>query len=123
MTVKDLEEIFARIIGKLKYELGEDSEIKVESDIYRIIPTEKWNRFDNSDEWNSAKEIDLGSLKDDVEELNSILEQHKGVIQGTKSFITFKKQFPKVKQIQEMDIDVLCNFLEGSFYPFLAVSL
>jgi len=25
----------------------------------------------------------------------------------------FKKQFPKVKQIQEMDIDVLCNFLEG----------
>jgi len=33
----------------------------------------------------------------DVKELNSILEQHKGVIQGTKSSIAFKKQFPNIK--------------------------
>lgn len=38
MTVKELEEIFSRIIDKLNFEIGLDSRIKVKTDTYRIIP-------------------------------------------------------------------------------------
>lgn len=69
MEIAQLEEIFERIINKLKFELDEESKILTKTDTYRLIPTEKWNKFDKPENWNSASEINLGSLRDDIEEL------------------------------------------------------
>ncbi|MFT4759844.1 MAG: YesN/AraC family two-component response regulator [Paraglaciecola sp.] len=72
MTVNELESIFDRIIEKLKFELGKESEIQTKSCLYRLIPTEIWNQFAKLEDWNSASEINLCSLDDDVEELEKL---------------------------------------------------
>ena len=38
----------------------------------------------------------------DIKELDSILEKHKGVIQGFKSYASFKKHFPKIKLLVDL---------------------
>ena len=98
MTVNELEEIFSRIIGKLKFEVGEDSQIKVETDTYRIIPTEKWNKFDESEDWNSAKEIDLGSLKDDIEELEKLVNNKDRIC----TYIDFDRVASLLREISQI---------------------
>lgn len=57
---KQLKNIIQRVLSKIELEL--DNDIVLKSDIYRIIPTEKWDVFDHNI-------TDIHSLKDDVEEL------------------------------------------------------
>jgi hypothetical protein len=46
MRIADLEEIFRRIVLKLKFELGDQAEIRTTTDLYRLIPTDKWSKFE-----------------------------------------------------------------------------
>ncbi|MEM6699360.1 MAG: hypothetical protein AAF599_13245 [Bacteroidota bacterium] len=75
MTVIELEEVFKRIIDKLDFEIGRSSEIEIETDLYRLVGTSKWNAFDKKEDWYSASEIDLHSLKDDVELLEKLARE------------------------------------------------
>lgn len=99
MTVSELEEIFVKIIDKLKFEVGENSELQLETDAYRIIPTEKWSKFDNPDDWNSADEIDLGSLKDDVEELEKLVKQKERIC----TFVDFDRVASLLREISQVN--------------------
>ena len=99
MTVKELEEIFSRIIDKLKFEIGADSQIKVETDTYRIIPTEKWNKFEKSEDWNSVKVIDLGSLKDDVEELEKLTKNKERIC----TYVDFDRVASLLREISQVN--------------------
>jgi len=99
MTVKELEKIFSRIIDKLKFEIGEDLQIKVKTDSYRIIPTEKWNKFNDSDDWNSAKEIDLGSLKDDIQELEKLAKNKEQVC----TYVDFDRVASLLREISQVN--------------------
>ena len=64
INLKEIKLILNRLIEKLEFEVGED-DIKLRSDLYRLIPTEKWSNFSDS-------EIDTGSLSDDVVELKKL---------------------------------------------------
>ncbi|MEM8524986.1 MAG: hypothetical protein AAGG68_10100 [Bacteroidota bacterium] len=58
MKISDIEEIFERILEKLRFECEE--EIEISSDLYRFIPTSEWANFQKN-------EILVGSLEDDVQ--------------------------------------------------------
>jgi hypothetical protein len=99
MTVKELEEIFSRIIDKLKFEIDENSQIDIETDTYRIIPAENWNNFDDSANWNSAKEIDLGSLKDDIEELEKLVKNKDRIC----TYVDFDRVASLLREISQIN--------------------
>ena len=61
---KDLKNLFDRIIAKLEFE--NVNSISLETDYYRIIPTDKWSSFTDN-------EIILASLKDDIDSLILLL--------------------------------------------------
>ena len=64
IKVEEIEVIFNRIADKLKFEVG-NGELHFQSDLYRLIPTEKWDNFENT-------EVAIGSLKDDVREIKKL---------------------------------------------------
>jgi len=64
ITVNQIEEIFKRIISKLKFELGENGEFASETSYYREIPTDKWTNLERT----KNDEI-TGDLQDDIDEL------------------------------------------------------
>ena len=99
MTVTELEKIFSRIIDKLKFEIGSDSQIKVKTDTYRIIPTEKWNDFNDSENWNSSKEIDLCSLKDDIKELEKLAKDKERIC----TYIDFDRVASLLREISQIN--------------------
>lgn len=63
IKVIELEQLFSRIIEKLKVEKVE--KIELDSDFYRFIPTDKWDSYEDDialvgslyDDWDSLKEI------------------------------------------------------------------
>ena len=60
IKTSDLKLVFSRIIKKLEYE-GLES-IETESDLYNIIPADKWDITNNIDDV-----VIIGSLQDDIE--------------------------------------------------------
>lgn len=50
----------------------------------------------------------------DVKELNSILEKHKGVIQGSKSYTLFQKHYPKIKLMIDLNTS---KSIVDMYYP------
>lgn len=99
MKVYELEEIFERLIDKLKFEIGNDSEILTETDAYRLIPTENWNKFDKPEDWNTASEIDLGSLKDDIEELEKLARSKERIC----TYVDFDRLASLLREISHMN--------------------
>lgn len=67
IEILELEQIFQKVIEKLKFE--EIDCIELETDLYRIIPTDSWNDFQN-------EVILLGSLEDDIEEIKKTLQNN-----------------------------------------------
>jgi hypothetical protein len=65
IDIEMLKSIFASFINKLEREVGK--QVKIEGDYYRIIPTEKWNDFEASEEG-------VGSLYDDIAELKKLAD-------------------------------------------------
>ncbi len=66
LKVTELERIFQRILDKLK---GEGCDvIEFDNDLYRYIPTDCWDRFDEVP-------IDSGSLYDDIDELSKLVNE------------------------------------------------
>lgn len=65
ITTKELTELFDLLIQKLEDE--NVLEIKIETDLYRFIPTEKWGTF-------AEDIIEQGSLFDDISCLHRILQ-------------------------------------------------
>jgi hypothetical protein len=66
IELKFLELAFQGIIEKLKFEKIET--IEINDDLYKIIPTNHWSDFDNSDV------VYTGSLNDDITALKSAVE-------------------------------------------------
>ena len=69
INVKEIENIFNRIIEKLKIEIGE-RELKMNSDYFKLIPTEHWANFEKTD-------FDVGSISDDLIELKKLADDEK----------------------------------------------
>ena len=64
INIDELKGIMDILISKLKNE--NVSELIINDDLYRYIPTESWASFSNP-------EIDTGSLSDDIENLKLLL--------------------------------------------------
>ena len=73
LKVSELKILFERVIEKLETEYGKETEMELKTIIYRLIPTEKWNKFDKPEDWFSASEIMQGDLQDDVLELKRLI--------------------------------------------------
>lgn len=71
IKIEDLKKLFKMVIEQLQILEGID-EIEVDKDMYRFIPTDKWQSF--------SQEPLTGSLYDDVEELQKMLNDPDKVI-------------------------------------------
>lgn len=67
ITTKELKELFDLFIKKLEDE--DVLEITIESDLYRFVPTDKWDSF-------TEDIIEQGSLYDDIDSLQNILQNN-----------------------------------------------
>jgi hypothetical protein len=65
INIKELEQIFSKVLTRLKFE-GEE-EFTLEDDFYKLIPTEKWTSFGETDT------VHLGSLSDDISSLKKLV--------------------------------------------------
>ena len=63
--INQLAQLFQRILDKLKSE--NVTSIDIEDDLYRIIPTYEWGKFEKD-------VIVVGSLEDDIESLRKLLD-------------------------------------------------
>jgi len=73
IKVSELKTLFERVIEKLETEYSPDAEMELNTIIYRLIPTEKWSKFDKPEDWFSASEITQGDLQYDVMELKKLI--------------------------------------------------
>ena len=73
IRISELKSLFCRVIDKLEFKKGKEGKIELETIIYRLIPTEKWNKFDKPEDWFSASEIDQGDLDGDLMELKKLV--------------------------------------------------
>lgn len=99
MTVNELEDVFNKIIKKLKFELAESPEIQTQSDLYRLISTEKWSTFDKPEDWNSASSISLCSLNDDIEELEKLARDEERVC----TYVDFDRVASLLREISQVN--------------------
>lgn len=88
IDVAELEVIFGKIINKLKSE--EIYNIEIESDLYRFIPTDKWDSYDDD-------EILTGSLFDDLDSLKLILKDSNRMV----TFVDFDRLASILRIISE----------------------
>jgi hypothetical protein len=65
ITIATLRDSFDAILEKLKSD--NITEIQLDTDLYRLIPTDSWNNFDKN-------EIVVGSLYDDLDSLSKALK-------------------------------------------------
>jgi len=75
IKVSELKILFDKIIEKLETEYGKEAELELETIIYRLIPTEKWDKFDKPEDWFSATENSQGDLQDDLMELRKLITE------------------------------------------------
>ncbi len=78
IKVDDLRKLLKMVIEQLHILEGIDK-IEVDKDMYRFIPTDKWQSFD--------QEPLIGSLYDDIEELEKLLNNSDKVI----SYVDFDR--------------------------------
>ena len=93
ITIVQLENIFQRIITKLKFELGDIGEISSETGWYREIPADKWTNLSGT----SEDEI-TGDLQDDIEELVKLANDENRVC----TFVDFDRISSLLKEISEV---------------------
>lgn len=89
ISLNEIEEIFERLIEKLKFE--EFKETSIDTDNYWIITADEWSDFEN--------EVDpsVGSLIDDVEALKLLLQDNNRPC----SFVDFDRFASVLRYISE----------------------
>lgn len=75
IKISELKKLFDKAIEKLELEYGNDAELELNTSIYRLIPTDKWDEFLKPEDWHSASEIAQGDLQDDVTKLKKLLTE------------------------------------------------
>lgn len=99
INVSELKKIFEKIIEKLEFEYGKDSEMELKTVIYRLIPTKKWNKFEKPEDWFSSSEIIQGDLEDDVMELKKLAYDDERIA----TFVDFDRLASVLREISEVE--------------------
>lgn len=99
IKVSELKILFNKVIEKLETEYGEDAEMELKTIIYRLIPTEKWNKFEKPEDWFSASEIMQGDLQDDLLELKKLLTEKERIA----TFVDFDRLASVLREISQVE--------------------
>jgi len=99
IKVSELKILFNKVIEKLENEYGEDAEMELKTIIYRLIPTEKWNKFEKPEDWFSASEIMQGDLQDDLLELKKLLTGKERIA----TFVDFDRLASVLREISQVE--------------------
>jgi len=99
INVSELKTLFERVIKKLKTEYSSDTEMELKTIIYRLFPTEKWNKFEKPEDWFSASEIDQGDLQDDVMELKKMISDNERIA----TFVYFERLASVLREITQVE--------------------
>jgi YesN/AraC family two-component response regulator len=99
IKVSELKTIFERIIEKLENQYGEDGELELKTGVYRLISTEKWDKFDKHEDWFSSSEIEQGDLKDDLSELKKLISQKERIT----TFVDFDRLASILREISQVE--------------------
>ena len=99
IKVSKLKILFDKIIGKLETEYGKEAELELKTIIYRLIPTEKWDKFDKPEDWFSASEISQGDLQDDLMELNKLITEKDRIA----TFVDFDRLASILREISQVE--------------------
>ena len=99
IKVSELKILFEKIIEKLETEYSSDTEMELKTIIYRLIPTEKWNKFEKPEDWFSASEIMQGDLQDDILELKRLITDKDRIA----TFVDFDRIASVLREISQVE--------------------
>jgi len=99
IKVSELKKLFEKIIDKLETEYGKEAEFELKTNIYRLIPTEKWDKFDKPEDWFSASEISQGDLQDDLTELRKLITEKDRIT----TFVDFNRLASVLREISQVE--------------------
>jgi len=99
IKVSELKILFEKIIDKLETEYGKEAEFELKTIIYRLISTEKWDKFDKPEDWFSASEISQGDLQDDLTELRKLITEKDRIA----TFVDFDRLASVLREISEVE--------------------
>lgn len=99
IKVSELKILFEKVINKLEAEYGKDSEMQLNTSVYRLIPTHKWNKFEKPEDWFSASEIFQGDLQDDLMELRKLIKDNERIC----TFVDFDRLASVIREISEVE--------------------
>ena len=99
IKISELKILFNKVIDKLESEKGAEGQIELETIIYRLVPTEKWNKFEKPEDWFSASEIDQGDLNDDLMELKKLVDDKERVC----TYVDFDRLASILREISQME--------------------
>lgn len=88
ITTRILQEVFERILLKLKQEGV--TEIAIKDDYYRMIPADEWTNFDKDI-------IVVGSISDDIDSLNRVLNDPDRIL----TYVDFDRTASVLRAISE----------------------
>ena len=98
INVSELKTLFERVIEKLETEYGAYAEMKLETIIYRLISSDKWNKFEKPEDWFSATDIANGDLQDDVMELKKLIKDKERVC----TYVDFDRLASVLREISQV---------------------
>jgi hypothetical protein len=99
IKISELKTLFNRLIEKLEFEKGKEGKIELKTNIYRLIPTEKWDKFEKPEDWFSASEISQGNLIDDLIELKNILTDKEKIF----TYVDFDRLASVLREISQIE--------------------
>lgn len=99
IKVSELKILFDKIIDKLETEYGKEAELELKTIIYRLIPTEKWDKFDKPEDWFSASEISQGDLQDDLMELRKLITEKDRIA----TFVDFDRLASILREVSQVE--------------------
>lgn len=99
IKVSELKILFEKIIDKLETEYDNEAELELNTLIYRLIPTEKWDKFDKPEDWFSASEISQGDLQDDLTELRKLITEKDRIA----TFVDFDRLASILREISQVE--------------------
>ena len=99
IKISELKILFDKIIEKLETEYGKETELELKTIIYRLIPTEKWDKFDKPEDWFSASEINQGDLQDDLMELRKLITEKNRIA----TFVDFDRLASILREVSQVE--------------------
>ena len=64
-----------------------------------MISTQKWDKFEKSEDWSSASEINLGDLDDDIEMLTKLAEDETRIC----TYVDFDRVASLLREISQVN--------------------